>query len=111
MNEKQDFENVLDHGIELFDEADHHFNEFIKMKEQCTIIQNYVKNFKQNCTCEKKHLCTLYEQQDFDNVFRNGLDIFDEMDYHFTEFINRRTRCIIIRNYVKNFKTIHCLHL
>jgi hypothetical protein len=103
-NEIQDFENVLNDGLEMFNEAEHHFNEFIKRKEQCDIIQNYMENFDQNCTCQKK-------QQDFENIFRTGLDIFDEMDYHYTEFMNRRTHCTIIRNYVKNFRTIHCLRL
>jgi hypothetical protein len=36
----------LNEKIDMFDEMDYHYSEFMKTNAFCTIIQNYVKNFK-----------------------------------------------------------------
>lgn len=50
MSLNEDLENVINNGLQLFDEMDYHYNEFMKLKKQCDIIQNYVNIVKsQRC--------------------------------------------------------------
>lgn len=44
LTEFQDFEKILFHTTELFNQSNYHFNEFMKLKEQCESMQNYVKS-------------------------------------------------------------------
>lgn len=46
LKESQDFENILYPATDLFNKSDYHFNEFMKLKEQCGSMRNYIKRIR-----------------------------------------------------------------
>jgi hypothetical protein len=107
-NEQEHFIKVLHHGIEMANVMDSTHNKYMELRSHCDIICNYVESVQAKQSV--KIQMTPRQIQDFLNVIDSGMELIDQLEFSFNEFLKVEKENEIIYNYVTDMVSKYCIH-